>query len=165
MTTDVLTPEQRSRNMSAIRSRGNQTTEERFVQLLREAHITGWRRHVSLPGKPDFVFPGARLAVFLDGCFWHGCPRCYRRPTSHTSYWDQKLQRNVARDSARRRELRKLGWRVLRIWEHTLKKHPLQCVVRVSKALEERAPARYEEPASGASLAAEPKPGFQRRKK
>jgi DNA mismatch endonuclease (patch repair protein) len=118
---DWLTREQRSRNMASIRSKGNSTTERVFLSILRGAKISGWRRHLNLPGKPDFVFPSRRIAVFLDGCFWHGCPRCYRLPQDNRTYWKKKVQGNRLRDRRRSRELRSLGWRVLRIWEHTLK--------------------------------------------
>jgi DNA mismatch endonuclease (patch repair protein) len=118
---DWLTREQRSRNMSSIRSKGNATTERAFLQLLRTAGISGWRRHVKLPGKPDFVFRDKSLAVFIDGCFWHGCPRCYRPPGDNRSYWQRKVLSNRLRDRRRVRELRGLHWRVLRVWEHSLK--------------------------------------------
>lgn len=117
---DWLSREQRSRNMASIRSKGNRTTEWAFRQLLREARISGWRRHVDLPGKPDFAFRLHRLAVFIDGCFWHGCPRCYRLPEDNRGYWKAKVDSNRARDRRRTRELRLLNWRVLRIWEHAL---------------------------------------------
>ena len=118
---DWLTREQRSRNMSSIRSKGNATTERAFLQLLRTARISGWRRHVKLPGKPDFIFRDKGLAVFIDGCFWHGCPRCYRLPEDNRSYWQKKVLSNRLRDRRRVRELRRLHWRVLRVWEHSLK--------------------------------------------
>lgn len=118
---DWLTREQRSRNMASIRSKGNQTTEQRFARLLRAAQITGWRRHQRLPGRPDFSFRGQRLAVFIDGCFWHGCPRCYRLPDDNRPYWRQKLSSNQRRDRRNVRELRAKGWKVVRIWEHLLK--------------------------------------------
>src|SRR5437016_1095157 len=107
--------------MASIRSKGNATTEHAFLAILRHAGITGWRRHANLPGKPDFVFRSRRLAIFLDGCFWHGCPRCYRLP----------------QDNRASRELRSLGWRVLRIWEHTLKSAQgrLEILKRVTAAL------------------------------
>lgn len=117
---DWLSQEQRSRNMASIRSTGNATTEREFLRMLREASISGWRRHVALPGKPDFVFRGQRLAVFIDGCFWHGCPRCYRMPEDNRRYWRLKVASNRDRDRRRTRELRSSGWRVLRIWEHRL---------------------------------------------
>src|SRR5262245_39487054 len=110
---DWLTPEQRSRNMASIRSRGNRTTELAFLRLLRKAHITGWRRGQDLPGRPDFAFPQKRLAVFIDGCFWHGCPRCYRLPADNRPYWRMKVVRNRERDRETVRNLRQRGWRTL----------------------------------------------------
>jgi len=138
--TDWLTREQRSRNMASIRSKGNKTTERVFLSILRQAGISGWRRHVNLPGKPDFVFRSRRFAIFLDGCFWHGCPRCYRLPQDNRSYWKRKLIGNRRRDRSRSRELRSLGWRVLRIWEHTHKspRGRSQVLTKVSATLRER---------------------------
>ena len=117
---DVFTPSQRSAVMSAIRSRGNRGTELRLLALFREHGVTGWRRQLPLPGRPDFAFPKAKVAVFTDGCFWHGCPRCYQRPQSNKKFWDTKIARNRARDRAVSRELRRRGWRVVLIWEHAL---------------------------------------------
>jgi DNA mismatch endonuclease (patch repair protein) len=149
--TDWLTREQRSRNMSSIRSTGNTTTERVFLSILRQAGISGWRRHHNLPGKPDFVFRSRRLAIFLDGCFWHGCPRCYRLPQDHRSYWKKKMIGNRRRDRRRSRELRSLGWRVLRIWEHTLKspRGRSQTLTRVTIALRRRGKAASPPIASG----------------
>ena len=118
---DWLSRDQRSRNMASIRSKGNATTEQAFLQLLRSAHISGWRRHLNLPGRPDFVFRSQLLAVFIDGCFWHGGPRCYRMPEDNRAYWKAKILSNRRRDRRRTRELRSHTWRVLRIWEHSLK--------------------------------------------
>jgi DNA mismatch endonuclease (patch repair protein) len=120
---DWLTREQRSRNMSSIRSKGNATTELAFIKAMRVGKISGWRRHPKLPGRPDFVFRSQKLAVFIDGCFWHGCPRCYRLPDDNRSYWQAKINGNRQRDRLRGRQLRNLGWRVIRFWEHSLK-HP-----------------------------------------
>ena len=117
---DVLTRAQRSHNMASIRSRGNASTEQAFIRLLRGEGITGWRRHASLPGKPDFVFRKERLAIFVDGCFWHGCSRCYRLPSQHRAYWREKVRLNRNRDRRAGRELRELGWTILRVWEHSL---------------------------------------------
>jgi len=119
---DWLTRRQRSHNMASIRSVGNRTTEQAFAKLLRLAGISGWRRHISLPGKPDFVFPSRRLAVFLDGCFWHGCPKCYRLPSDNRMYWRAKLSSNIRRDKRVVRTLRLRGWDVVRIWEHQLER-------------------------------------------
>jgi DNA mismatch endonuclease (patch repair protein) len=116
--TDWLSRAQRSRNMASIRSKGNKTTEQAFAKLLRSEKISGWRRHSPLIGKPDFAFRGRRLAVFIDGCFWHGCPRCYRLPEDNQPYWKAKARANRSRDKRNSKVLRENGWRVLRIWEH-----------------------------------------------
>jgi DNA mismatch endonuclease (patch repair protein) len=107
--------------MAEIRASGNKSTELRLINILRQNHITGWRRKQNLPGKPDFVFRREKLAVFVDGCFWHGCRWHCRMPKSHQSYWQPKIEKNKARDKAVRRELGQKGWGVLRIWEHELK--------------------------------------------
>ncbi|SRR5579884_14692 len=119
--TDWLSPDQRSYNMSSIRSVKNRSTEETFARLLRKAHISGWRRHFALPGKPDFTFRSQKLAVFVDGCFWHGCPKCYRPPEDNRKYWAAKLDLNRRRDTRNSRQLRAEGWKVMRVWEHALK--------------------------------------------
>lgn len=137
--TDWLSPEQRSRNMASIRSKNNATTERALLKLLRNAKIAGWRRHASLPGKPDFIFPSSRVVIFVDGCFWHGCPRCYRLPQDNRRYWKSKVLSNRVRDRKRTRELRSLHWRVIRIWEHALKSPPGQrrTLARIKAALAE----------------------------
>lgn len=117
---DTLTAAERSERMSRIRSRGNSATELRLITLLREHRIVGWRRGSPLPGKPDFVFRAAKLAVFVDGCFWHGCPRHGRTPKTRIAFWTAKLARNAQRDRIVTRTLRESGWLVLRIWECAL---------------------------------------------
>src|ERR1035437_146867 len=118
---DSDTPETRSRVMAQVRSKRNRSTEWRLRAALVRAGIRGWTLNAAdLTGKPDFVFPLQRLVVFVDGCFWHGCPKCYRRPSSHTDYWDAKAARNRARDVKITARLKQDGWRVLRIWEHQL---------------------------------------------
>ena len=118
---DIWSKIKRSKVMGLVRSKGNRSTELRLIAIFRELGISGWRRNQDLPGKPDFVFRARKLCVFVDGCFWHGCPKCYRRPASNQDYWDSKVQRNKARDGDVNRELRARGWRVLRIWEHQLR--------------------------------------------
>jgi DNA mismatch endonuclease (patch repair protein) len=125
----------RSQLMSRIRSRGNKKTEIALIRLLRARRITGWRRHQPLPGRPDFLFRREHVAVFVDGCFWHGCPVCYRRPSSNQAFWDQKLKTNRARDRRVTSELRATGWTVLRIWEHQLTKGGDACIRRLLSAL------------------------------
>ncbi len=107
--------------MARIRGTGNQSTELRLIALMRAHGITGWRRHWPVFGKPDFVFPKRRLAVFVDGCFWHGCPRHFTRPKSRQAFWDDKIAANRARDRRVTRTLRAQGWRVVRLWEHALR--------------------------------------------
>ena len=118
---DVFDPKKRSAVMSAIRSRGNRDTEVKLAKIFRAFGIIGWRRQQRLPGRPDFVFLRVRLAVFVDGRFWHGCPAHGRNPESNQDYWLPKLSRNRKRDRAVVIELRRWGWTVLRLWEHDLK--------------------------------------------
>jgi DNA mismatch endonuclease, patch repair protein len=114
---DPLTAQERSRVMARVRSRGNASTELRTVRILRANRITGWRRHFPIKGRPDFAFPSLKVALFIDGCFWHGCPNCYRAPKSSKAYWRAKIQRNMKRDRRVASELRKHGWKVLRVKE------------------------------------------------
>ena len=132
---DDLTPEQRSYAMSRVRGRGNASTEGGVVRLLREHGLSGWRRHAPLAGRPDFAFRRQRVAVFVDGCYWHRCPRCFRMPASNVDYWEGKITRNVARDRRVRRELRQAGWRVIRVWEHSLDEDPGRVARRIKRAL------------------------------
>jgi DNA mismatch endonuclease (patch repair protein) len=140
---DVFSKAKRSEVMSRIRSRGNKDTELALAKLFRRHKVTGWRRQLEIAAavgdrrhsagahraplprpalrvRPDFVFPQARLAVFVDGCFWHGCPRHGTRPRSNAKFWRSKIARNQSRDRTVTRVLRKTGWKVLRIWEHEL---------------------------------------------
>lgn len=115
---DVFTPEKRSQVMARIRGKGNKDTELALAKLLRFNRISGWRRHLPLPGKPDFVFRKCKVAVFVDGCFWHCCPKCSNKPANNREFWAKKLQQNVDRDRRANEALAAKGWTVLRIWEH-----------------------------------------------
>ena len=117
---DIWTKAKRSEVMARIRGQGNRSTEWRMAALFREHGFTGWRRQWPLPGRPDFVFPARRLAVFVDGCFWHGCPRHGTMPKENRRFWQAKITRNRERDRNVGIQLRLLGWKVLRIWEHEL---------------------------------------------
>lgn len=117
-----MTSAQRSATMRAVKSRGNNTTELRFLAILKQGKITGWRRHLPLPGTPDFAFPRERVAVMVHGCFWHGCKKHYRRPSENSDYWSVKISRNMRRDRRVLRELRSLGWSVMTFWEHDLRR-------------------------------------------
>ena len=125
--------------MSLIRSRGNRATELRLVALMREHRITGWRRNAAVFGKPDFIFRRERVAVFVDGCFWHGCPKHATKPTTRAAWWAAKLGRNKDRDRLVGRTLRKQDWRVIRIWECDLKsKSSRRIATRIAEMLAEQ---------------------------
>jgi DNA mismatch endonuclease (patch repair protein) len=146
---DVFTKSKRSEVMSRIRSHGNKDTEVALAKWFRRNQITGWRRqvkiqvtrdqwrvaskrrasalslvtrHSPLAVRPDFVFLKSRTAVFVDGCFWHGCPRHGTQPKSHGAFWRKKISGNQARDRRVNGALRRAGWRVVRIWECALRR-------------------------------------------
>jgi len=126
----VEVPDRRAKTMAAIRGKHTQTTELRLRMAFVRAGIRGWRTNVGdLPGKPDFYFPEKRLAVFVDGCFWHGCPRCGHYPQTRQAFWKAKIRRNRERDRQQTKGLRENGIQVIRLWEH---------VLRDSQALERR---------------------------
>lgn len=160
---DVFTKAKRSEVMSRIRSRGNQDTELSLARLLRAHRISGWRRHAriavdssmlrvdsrkrrgkvyqpstlnhQLTVRPDFVFHQSRTVIFVDGCFWHGCPKHATKPKNNALFWQRKLSANKKRDAFVTRALRRAGWRVLRIWECALARRPESCVRRVQRVL------------------------------
>ena len=133
---DVFTKTKRSEVMSRIRSHGNRDTELVLAKIFRAHGFTGWRRRQPVFGKPDFIFRAAKVAVFVDGCFWHGCPLHCRLPQGNRAFWRKKLGRNHARDRLVSRTLRQRGWRVLRIWEHTLaRKNETRLVQRLQRVL------------------------------
>jgi DNA mismatch endonuclease (patch repair protein) len=117
---DVFNRQKRSEIMARIRGSGNKDTELRLIRIFRINGITGWRRKAAVFGKPDFVFPTLRLAVFVDGCFWHACPIHATLPKQNAEFWRAKIARNQARDRLVTRTLCAQGWRVMRIWEHEL---------------------------------------------
>lgn len=134
---DVFSKAKRSDVMSRIRSRGNEETELALIRLFRSHNITGWRRNWRLEGKPDFVFPTQRLVIFVDGCFWHGCPVHGTQPSTNQAYWKSKLERNRARDKRVTRVLRTYGWRVLRVWHHDLsRRNQCRLVRKIKRNLE-----------------------------
>lgn len=148
---DNIPPAVRSRVMAQVRSQGNRTTELALLALLRLHRLTGWRRGYPLTGKPDFVFPSLRVAIFVDGCFWHGCPQHCRIPTSRRRYWIEKITGNKARDRAINRNLRKNGWQVVRFWEHEVSRGRETARFRKLKRIVQQSAAAY-----GLPPAAEP---------
>jgi len=123
---------ERSRIMSAIRGKRNKTTESTLRMGLVRAGMTGWRLHATeLPGRPDFYFPRRRLVVFVDGCFWHGCPQCGHVPKTNSSFWRMKITRNQQRDESARTQLQQKGIHVVRFWEHELRECLTDCIAEV----------------------------------
>ena len=111
-----------SKTMSVIRGKNNKTTEMKLKMGLVRTSISGFILHdKTLLGKPDFFFKKDRLAIFVDGCYWHGCPKCGHIPKTRSAFWKAKIDRNIQRDKKNRTSLIKLGIAVLRIWEHELK--------------------------------------------
>lgn len=119
--TDMFTRKKRSSIMAGIRGKGNRTTELRFIRMMRKYEIRGWRRGSKLFGRPDFVFSAAKLAVFIDGDFWHGNPKKFRLPKSNLAYWQGKISSNRKRDKLVGQTLESLGWTVARFWESSLR--------------------------------------------
>lgn len=123
---DKISKEQRSKNMSAIRSTGNKTTELKIIKIFKDYKITGWRRHKKgVFGSPDFIFPKLKVVLFVDGCFWHGCKKHCKMPKTNKKYWTSKIERNKQRDKEVNRYYKKEGWKVVRVWEHDLRNYQL----------------------------------------
>ena len=130
-----------SERMSRIRGKGNKSTELRLIELFKLYGVVGWRRHQTFLNpcqglrliRPDFIFRKNRVAVFVDGCFWHGCPKCSRPAKSNISFWEQKMKRNKLRDKLSTKALRDKGWRVIRIWEHELVKPSSSAKKKISE--------------------------------
>ena len=114
--TDVLTPEQRRRCMSRVK---NKNTElELHLRKALWAEGIRYRLQTDLPGKPDFLFVRPKLVVFVDGCFWHGCPTHGQLPKTNMDFWANKIKKNIERDLHVNALLEERGWRVIRCWQH-----------------------------------------------
>ncbi len=119
---DSLTRAERSQLMAKVRAKGNRSTEVVVEAALRLERISGWRKHPKkVMGSPDFYFPRYRIAVFVDGCFWHACPNCGRIPKTNVEFWSTKIDENRRRDNRVRRRMRQLGLHVVRVWEHEVR--------------------------------------------
>jgi len=138
---DMLSRAQRSYVMSRVKGRGNEATELRLIAIFRQFGIWGWRRRAKVFGNPDFIFPEAHLAVFVDGCFWHSCPIHGEVPASNRGFWLRKLARNRERDRLVMRNLRSYGWHVIRIWQHELRNRP-RVARRILRCLESSGSSR-----------------------
>jgi DNA mismatch endonuclease, patch repair protein len=118
--------------MAAIHSRGNATTELPLARLLWSAGLRGYRKHWPVAGRPDFAWPGRKVAVFVDGCFWHGC-RCKSLPRTNAEFWRNKIETNQRRDRRVARSLRLDGWIVVRIRECAV--HKAATLTRIAAAV------------------------------
>ena len=126
-------PAKRSMTMSKIRGKGNKTTEVRFRFALVRAGIKGWKLHPKgLHGSPDIYFPESNLAIFLDGCFWHGCPICGHVPKTRSEFWKAKFNKTKTRDKNTNHRLANMGITVLRFWEHEISSQLNMCIDKVS---------------------------------
>jgi DNA mismatch endonuclease (patch repair protein) len=119
--TDRVSKSQRSYNMSQVKCRDTGLE----IKLRKELHkrgLKGYRTQSNLFGKPDIIFTKYKIAIFVDGCFWHKCPICFKKPLTETDFWDKKIENNVLRDVAVNKKLINDGWKVLRFWEHEINK-------------------------------------------
>lgn len=119
---DNLSPQDRHKTMQAVKGKGTRL-ERRFFSMLAGRGIKGWKKNVSnIEGKPDVSFLLPKVAIFIDGCFWHGCPICKRKlPKENVEYWKRKINRNIELATIHNEKLIKEGWIVFRIWEHDIK--------------------------------------------
>ena len=131
--TDNLTRKQRRHCMSQIKSKN--TKPEIIIRKLIWKEGYRYRIGHGLIGKPDMVFPSSRVVVFIDGCFWHGCPKHCKMPLSNIKYWEQKIFGNKKRDSKINKRLRKEGWKVIRVWEHNVKNNPKKTITKITACL------------------------------
>ena len=126
----------RSKMMRAVKGQGNKTTERRFRSALISSGSRGWIvRPRDIVGKPDFYFPALQIAVFVDGCFWHGCPKCGHVPKTNTRFWRAKIQKNQSRDKKITNELKGQGIAVLRFWEHEILSDLKNCTSQLVQKL------------------------------
>lgn len=119
---DVFSKENRSEIMKKVKPSGNRSTEIKLIQYFNTHLITGWRRHYNVKGHPDFVFMDRHIAIFVDGCFWHGHDCRNTRPSDNKEYWEKKRRRNIEHDRAVTTMFEQRGWTVIRIWECELKR-------------------------------------------
>lgn len=131
---DVLTKVQRRKNMQNIRSTG--TKPERLIMgELKKRKVYFAANVKNITGKPDIVFKRKKVAVFIDSDFWHGHPKYGHIPKSNTEYWEKKIEYNRKRDKKNNKALREKGWKVIRIWEHEIKKDLNKCIIKILKAI------------------------------
>lgn len=134
--TDVFTPKKRSEIMSKIRSKGTKA-EILFESKLKENGIRYKTHSLEVEGKPDFIIEGRKIAIFIDGEFWHGKLWKKKNKIPNSDYWKQKISKNIERDKKVNKILKKSGWQVLRFWETNILKEPDECIEKIVKILDD----------------------------
>ena len=130
--TDVLTKPQRSYNMSRIRAY-NTKPEISLKNLLKGAKLKDYLYQPKIIGNPDFASKKLKTVIFVDGCFWHKCPKCFVEPSTRKRFWINKINKNVERDVKVNRDLKKKGWKIIRVWEHEIKKNPQRVISKINR--------------------------------
>ena len=132
---DIFDKTKRSYVMSRVKSNKNKTTELKLISVFKTYSIKGWRRNYKIRGKPDCVFHDKRVAIFTDGCFWHGHDCRNLTPKDNADFWKNKIEENKNRDTKTNKYLKKLGWKVIRIWECELKDKNIKNLIKKLKIL------------------------------
>lgn len=126
---DSVSKRKRSQIMSKVRSKETKL-ELQFKELIKGRRF---RYQQKIKGNPDFASKKNKIAIFIDSCFWHKCPKHFRQPNSNKKYWIPKIKRNVERAKEVNKQLKEDGWKVIRFWEHEIKKNPERCIKRVKE--------------------------------
>jgi DNA mismatch endonuclease (patch repair protein) len=141
--TDTFSKAERSAIMRKVKDKGNRSTEQRLIALFREHNITGWRRNYAVIGKPDFVFLDLKIALFADGCFWHGHNCRNITPKQNKGYWKNKRERNTQRDIKVNELFTARGWKVLRFWECAIKEETIDLSSLSHGVMKKRTPKTF----------------------
>ncbi len=127
--TDVHSKETRSYNMSQIR--GKWTKQEILIHNILKGRKIKHMMHPDIEGKPDILIKNSKTLIFLDGCFWHKCPRCFRQPETNREFWMNKIENNFKKDKEVTKKLKRKGWTILRLWEHEIRENLSECIKRI----------------------------------
>ena len=134
---DTVSKRTRSEIMSRVRSKDSKI-EINFRKNLWSAGFRYRKNSTKYFGKPDIVLKKYKTVIFIDSCFWHGCKKHCRVPSAHKIYWMKKITRNIARDKEVSKYYKKQGWKIIRVWEHKIKKNAAKSISRIEKALKEK---------------------------
>ena len=131
---DIMSKDDRSKRMSLIRSRW--TKPEKWFHNYLKGYKIRHVMHPKIKGSPDIIIPEKNLAIFIHGCFWHGCKNCYRKPVNNKRFWEDKITRNIERDKKNNRKLKKEGWKIKTIWECGIpRRNPRGSIIKIIKKL------------------------------